>query len=424
MERTGYLKVIHRRFFLFLFGKSFFVWKLASVTMLFPSVIVFYLFAKELYGERVALLCVPLLAFSKYLCNFFKIGYTHSFCFFLFTLCLYYAARLLNRPDRFHAAALGIGLGLAFFAYIGPVFVLLLLPFFARLLWQKRAQAIPLLLIVALVMGVIISLGFVTTPRAQWLQGLAKTSAQREFDSNTQILINIARNFLLFWKNFDYFYNHFVEGPYLDVITRWAAALGIGVALFSLRTYWVVLGAWLMLCLILGLINPYPYTPTTRGIFLVPYGVLFAAFGLEFLRTTFRKYRSSLVLMMIIILISGINIYEAHITVFQRAGYSRTALIFRELLQTAPHNSRLLLFSSPAEYFNPLNLNRLMKARHIEASRFTNTADIAQVCGSTYDRLMMLKHDVPAAFPQIQQTCGQAAPPSLDVVTIIDGYYP
>lgn len=429
--------------FLWLLGSSFFVWKLASIVMLFPSVIVFYLFVKELYGERIAFLCVPLLAFSKYLCNFFKIGYAHSFCFFLFMLCLYSAARLLNRPDKPHAVALGIGLGLAFFAYIGPVFVFLLLPFFVKLLWQKRAQAIPLLLIVALVMGAIISLGFITTPRTEWLPGFSRTSApgefdsnvqiliniarnfpSRQFDSNGQILINIARNFLLFWKNFDYFYNHFVEGPYLDVITRWTAALGIGVALFSFRTSWIILGGWGMLCLVLGLINPYWYTPTTRGIFFVPYGVLFAALGLEFLRTTLQKYRASLGLMMIIILISGINIYEAHITVFQRTGYSRTALIFRELEQTAPHNSRLLLVSSPGEHFTPGNLKELMNARHIQKVRFTHTEDIAQVCSSTYDRLLLLKPDVPTLFPIIQATCGSTAPPALDAVTIIDGYHP
>lgn len=411
--------------FLFLLGKSFFVWKLASVVMLFPSVIVFYLFVKELPGkECLAFLCVPLLAFSKYLCNFFKIGYTHSFCFFLFTLCLYAAARLVNRPDRLHAAMLGVALGLSFFAYIGPVFVLLLAPFFAKLLWQRRAQALPLILIVALVMGSIISIGFITTPQSQWFTALSKTSTQREFDSNMQILVNIGRNFLLFWKNFDYFYNHFVAGPYLDVITRWAAALGLFVALLSLKKYGVLVGGWIMLCLVLGLTNPYPYTPTTRGIFLVPYGVLFAAIGLEWMRTTFRRFHSAPLLALLIVIIVGINIYEAHIGVFQQTGYSRTALIFRELVRTAPYNSRLLLFSPHPNHFPPLNLSRLIKARHIQESRFMYTWDITRVCTQIYDRLVMLKPDVPAAFHEIQQTCAETAPPSLDAVMIIDGHYP
>ncbi|MBD3309350.1 hypothetical protein GF339_23335 [candidate division KSB3 bacterium] len=388
--------------FLVLFGSQYAVWKFSGVIVLLPSVIFLYLFVRPLYGRNPALISALLLAFSKYLCNFFKIGYIHSLCLFLLVFCLYLAGELLRVPTRAKAIKLGIGLGISFFVVIGPVFPFLLLPFGVALLHRKGRQAIPLLAIVALVLLAFISIGLLTTPADQRWGGLTKTSVHREFDSKAQVLINIGRNFLLFWQNFDYLYNHFVEGPYLDLISRWAALFGIVLCLLAFRqTQGLLLFLWIMLCLGIGISNPYWYTPSTRGIFFIPYGVIFASLGLEFLRRNLRRFGVRWVLPLVLVAIIGLNIYEAHIGIFRKAGYSRTALILRELVQSTPQEEALLLVHSPGYQFDVRHVLQRLPFFGIPASRFAHTHQLPEACATHREKLIAFTDDPIHPLPEL-----------------------
>ncbi len=411
--------------FLWRFGANWVVWKCASVFMLLPSVICFYLFARHLYGRSTALISVPLLAFSKYLSNFFKIGYTHSFCFFLLMLCLYAAARFWTTPTNQRAGVLGVCLGLAFFAYIGPVFPFFLLPIWLGLLMRERQRALPRLLIVAAIWLAFIGLGLVSTPSAAWLGGLQKTTAHREFDSNVQILINIGRNFLLFWTNFDYFYNHFVVGPYLDLISRWAAAGGMAFCLWRWRQReGLLLWLWGMLCLGLGLINPYWYTPTTRGIFLVPFGVLFAAVALNFFRQRCARWHGAALVGLALTAAVGLNLHEARTGVFRVTGYSRMALIVRELLTTNAVAEPLLLFTSPEANFPIHALRELLTIRDMDPARLIYSQNRQEACLTPAVRLLILADD--PLFQAIAPTalCDFARLSAPRQIVPIQGHFP
>ena len=365
--------------FLIVFGSDFAVWKFSSVFMLFPTIIIFYMFVKDLLDKNTAIIAAILLAFSHYLTNFYKIGYPHSFCLMFFVICLYLSARLINYPTMGYAFKLGLSLGIAFYTYIGPLFIVLVSPFFLVMMYRqmihyspfytKRLQALKCFTIVLTVFLLVGMLGFATTPKVFWTKALTKTSLNREFDSNYQFLTNIKNNFILFWKNY-YIrcYRHFVEGPYLEFFSRWAAALGIILAIFLRRKGTVLLLIlWVVTCVSLGLTNPYKYTPTSRGIFFIPFGAALAAISLNFLRKKIKAFRFTWLVIPAILLVSVAgNIYRAQVGFFRKYGYTRTAIIMREIIA----NKFVLLFHSPDCFFDNQHVLRLMEYHKIDRFRY------------------------------------------------------
>lgn len=388
------LESYYQAIFLFLFNGNYAAWKASNIVLLFPSVVFLYKFVRKLYGKNPALIVALLLAFSKYLGNIFKVGNPHCLGFFLLILCLYFSSELLCTPAKKNALKLGISLGLSFFAYVGPIFSFFLLPFSVPFFRRHGKQAfINSITIVILVFLLFAALGFGTTPAAQWSGMVTKTPLKREFTSNIQFLINIGRNFLLFFDNFDYIYNHFVEGPYLDVISRWAAFVGIILSVVSFRRKeGLLLFLWIVLCGGIGVTNPYRYTPSTRGIFFIPYGVTFAGIGLEFLRRKLSKFGLWFAIPIAVAIAIALNIYEAQIGVFKRVGYSHTALIMRELTQSQKDTSILVLHSK-AFRFDPQHVYHLMSVYNIPASRFKLSTQLDEMCHTRRDTVVVFKDD-------------------------------
>ncbi len=388
------LESYYQAIVMFLFGKTLAVWKLSNMILLFPSLIFLYKFVRKLYGRNPALIAAILMTFSKYLTNIFKIGNPHCLGFFLLILCLYFSSELLFTPTTGNAITLGIALGLSFYAYVGPIFSFFLLPFVIPFFRRHGKSGIkPVLAIILVFLGIVV-IGFATTPKQHWMEIVTKTPLQREFGSYNQLLINIGQNFVLFFKNYDYFYNHFVVGPYLDIISRWAAFTGI---ILSLVSFWkkkgVLLGLWISLCIGIGITNPYHYTPSTRGIFFIPYGVMFAGIGLDFLRRTFKKWGATYFVAILILVAIGLNIYEAHVGVFKKAGFSYTALIIKELLKAEQQSASILLYFSEDHRFDSQHVYHLMDVHGIEPDRFTMTPHIFAVYERKFSKLLVFKHD-------------------------------
>jgi hypothetical protein len=396
--------------------------RISSVVMLFPSLLLLYRFARILIGANAAFFAVILMASSKYLVNFFKIGYGHSICFLAFLLCLYLATRFLRKPNRQTALDLGLSLGFSFYLYIGPLFAAVVAPFILVAVRRNRARNSRSVLVMFCAFVLVACIGFLSTPPELWFGGVARTTLAKGFPSIEDALVGIGRYFLLFFANFDYFYDHYVAGPYLDCVTRWLALAGVLVSLLKFRRRCgLLLCTWCLLCIVLGATNPYPWTPSSRGIFLVPLGTMFAGFGLETIRRRMPPTAARIVAALVLVSATALNVYEAQFGIWKKTDFSRTALIMRELTSSADQGTALLLYHSERFEFCDYHIRRLMAESGIHPSRLTFSSDVQVVCGTEYDRVIVFASDrqgaraLRASCPRLSQR--------VPVVTI-KGQYP
>lgn len=402
---VSYLQAILMCFF----GFDLKGWRISSIVMMLPSLIVLYRFSRVLVGKNAALFAVLLMAPSKYLVNFFKIGYGHSICFFFFLLCLHLATRLLRSPSRQNAVDLGVALGLGFYIYIGPLFLLFTLPFLIAALRRFKRGVVRPLATAGLVFVAIAAVGFLTTPPDHWFGGLAKTPIGEGFATFGTEALEIGRYCLLFFTNFDYFYDHFVAGPYLDVVSRLLAFVGMIVALAAIRgRKGLLIFLWLVLCVVLSLTNPYPWTPTSRGIFLVPSGAIFAGIGLEEIRRRLPAVAKPGVIGFLLLTAITLNVYEAQIGVFKKTGYSRTALVFRELRKPSAETDDILIFHTKAVFFPDEHIKRLMEETGINPSRLEISNDAETACRTSRRTVITFSSDR-SAVTQLNRRCPDLA---------------
>lgn len=336
--------------FLKFFGHHHVAWRLSNIVLIIPITIFFFAWMKNLFDKRVALIATILLQCSFFLANYLKIGYINPQAFTLFLISLYVGLRCIDKPTVRMTLLLGITLGISFYIYLGPIFPFFLLPylFFAYKSHGLKKVIIGLFFIMvgytAFLIPALLQVEF-------WIPAARKTIFSGEFENNLQILINIIHNFFLFYANFDYLYNHFIAGPYLDIITRILAFLGIIVCCMRVRqrNYALLLFTYITVCIVIGITSPYIYTPTTRGIFFIPFGIAFAGIMLAEL--------SKSVLPIFIAILLGIvfslNVYQSQIGVFQQTGYTGTAFVFKSLQEAKQNNQKIihtLLISDKIEY--------------------------------------------------------------------------
>ncbi|MEO7002307.1 MAG: glycosyltransferase family 39 protein [Ktedonobacterales bacterium] len=364
----------YQAIFLVIFGDTNFAWRLSNIVLIFPTSLCFYLWLRNGYGRQIALLATLLLQASAFAANYLKIGYVNAQALPLLVLCLYLASRCARSPTSKNAAWLGVALGVACYIYVGPLYPLFvaptLLPLIAALRARHltgrellRAAAICAACYVVVLLPGILSLSGGPT-------AASKTSFSREYTDNWQMAVNVGHDFLLFYANYDYFYNHFIAGPYLDLISRIFATLGIAVALIAVvrrrSPHWLahlkLLLTYTLVAVLIGVTSPYAYAATTRGIVFIPFGAAFAGVGLATLadwlrrlpipaialpRLLHRAYVASIVTLLVIVIWS-VNIYQSQVGVFQRTGYSATGLIIGAIQQAHQrHERRVVLLLSP-----------------------------------------------------------------------------
>lgn len=340
------LSSMYQALFLKLFGYSNFAWRLSNIILIIPITIFFYLWARRLFQKDVALYSTLFLQCSFYLANFLKIGKNMPQALALMTACLYLATRCGEKPSKKNFFLLGILLGVSFYIYIGPIFPLIILPFLLPLLRTQKKMTL-LVQSSFLVVGYLLLLFPAILDFAEWSGPAGKTFLQKEYTGYQQLFENIFHNFLLFYINYDYLFNHYVTGPYYDIISRIFVFIGTIIALVNIRKrpYLLLLLSYISICLLIGITSPYIYAPTTRGIFFLPFGALFAGIGLQWIVLFLRKpqikhffparirtqpIREGAV----IILFSAIfliNLYHSQIGVFKESGYSATALVIKSI---------------------------------------------------------------------------------------------
>jgi 4-amino-4-deoxy-L-arabinose transferase-like glycosyltransferase len=360
--------------FIKIFGDSNFAWRLSNIVLIFPLSFFFYRFTRIYFSKKIAFFSLILMQFSFYLLNFFKIGYLNSQALVLLVLCCYLSAVAGKKATFKNIVLLGLSLGVSFYVYIGPLFPLLIWPFLLPLFdfknnrRQKTLKAFGLLALIYL-----LSITPAIIELSSWGGAIKKTVLAKEFSDNTQILLNIFHNFLLFYKNYDYFYNHFIAGPYLDVVTRILALIGTGniILKIKIKKYFYLLLSYISTCIVFGATSPYSYSPATRGIFFLPFGFLFAGIGLNFLLKFLKPKKMAL--LFIFVLITVINIYQSQIGVFKKVGYTATSLILKEILEnrkTYSEGVTLLLISEDHHYKNYGSIFQMLPAYGLKRNQF------------------------------------------------------
>lgn len=367
---NGVLGSIYQAIFLKILGFSNFAWRFSNIFLIIPITIFFYLWIKQSINKQIALISTVILQSSFYLANFFKIGYINPQALTLFIINLYLANKCIQAKEKKWFFLLGIMLGVAFYIYIGPIIPFLIWPYLLQLLSKggfKQAFRNSFFIILGYILLLLPALIQLST----WNGPAKKTFLHREFTDNNQIFVNIYHNFLLFYKNYDYFYNHFVAGPYLDLVTGILAFIGIVLILFNLRKlpFLQILLSYISTCIIIGVTSPYTYAPTTRGIFFLPFGAAFAGIALYYIMKKVPKYFIILTLSIVFVL----NFYQSQIGVFNISGYSNTSLIIKAIQDAQGNNAmkNTILLLSNSNPYNYYDLKNMRQAYDLEEAPFS-----------------------------------------------------
>ena len=262
----------YQAIFLKILGYSNFAWRISNIILIIPITLFFFFWIKKSFNSRIALISTVILQSSFYLANFFKIGNIMPQALMLFILCLYTAYSCGVSPSTKKFIFLGFLLGVSFYVYIGPLFPLLIWPYLLSLINRKHLNPSLFINIFLLIISYVLVLLPTFLNINDWNGPAGKTVFHKEYEGYSQTVINVFRNFLLFYKNYDYLYNHFVAGPYLDLVSRILGLIGTIIVIINVRKkeYLFLLLTYISTCVIIGLTSPYWYAPTTRGIFFCP----------------------------------------------------------------------------------------------------------------------------------------------------------
>lgn len=359
----------YQAIFLKLFGYSNFAWRISNIILIIPIAIFFFLLLKKSFNTSIALISTIILQSSFYLANFFKIGNIMPQALTLFIICLYITLLYGENPSRKKAIILGLLLGISFYIYIGPLFPFLVWPYLLPLLRNRNFNRKVFFQLILLMISYLIILLPIFFNVTDWGGPAGKTALHKEYEGYSQTIINIFHNFLLFYKNYDYLYNHFVAGPYLDIITRIFAFIGTCIFLLRIKKkqYLYLILTYVSTCVMIGITSPYSYAPTTRGIFFLPFGFAFAGLALYELSKKF-NIKNKFLISTTLVLIFLLNLYQSQIGVFKETGYTGTALIIKSLQDAKENNSEkgITLLLSNGNMYNYQNIYIMQQAYNLQ----------------------------------------------------------
>lgn len=343
---------------------SNFAWRFSNIILIIPITIFFFLWVKGSFNKKIALISTLILQSSFYLANFFKIGNIMPQALALSIICLYYSKKAGENPNIKNVALLGLLLGISFYVYIGPLFPFIIWPYLISWFSKKYSKKDLIQNFIFLMVPFLLLLSPALHNIFQWSGPADKTILHKEYTNNLQILINIFHNFLLFYKNYDYLYNHFVAGPYLDIITRLFALIGSMIFIIRIRKrqYLFLLLSYISVCVIIGITSPYSYAPTTRGLFFLPFGFVFAGIGVSDL--DIRLKNPKFLILFILLFIFILNFYQSQIGVFKISGYTKTGLVMETLQAVHKKSStkNVTLILSDINSYNYQNIYLMQQA--------------------------------------------------------------
>lgn len=368
----------YQAIFIKIFGASNIVWRLSTVALIIPLSVFFFLWIKQLFGQKTAVVSTLLLQTSFYLANFLKIGYPNPLGLVLFIMTIYFFTKASYDLNYKVFILSGMFLGISFYVYIGAIFPLILLPYIIILFLNRfpiKKLVQPFLLAAFSYLTMLIPFIIQITYDDTFLKIITeKTVLKKEYTNNLQPIYNTLNNLILFFRNNDYNYNHYVTGPYLEYLTQIFAIIGIGYLIINFKSASskLLFILFLSTTLVIGITSPYSYSPTTRGIFFLPFGFAFAGIGLNFFLNRVSEINYWKFFTVIIIIIFSLNLYHSQIGVFKNYYFEPTALITKFLKEEKNNRSKktTFLIISENNSYNYENIEILRKAYDLEEIPF------------------------------------------------------
>lgn len=401
----------YQSFFMFLFGTNNFAWRLSNIILIIPMSYFYYKWLRLTFDWKIAAIATILMQCSFYLCTFLKIGYINPQALALFIPSLYYAALASEKPTRRNGVILGCLLGFSFYIYVGPIFPLLIWPYFLPFIKRKeKRKLLPFFVALILSYGLFLSLILPSIHNPGNPQ--AKTVMHREFSDNEQVMTNIGNNLQVFYKDFNSIYTHFIPFPYLDIVTQGLALIGTiaVIGFINRKKYRELLLVYLSTVVVLGVTNPYVIPPTSRGMMLVIFGFVFAAIGLMLINNI--KLFHRWIIFPILVIIVGLNVYMAHYAAFQKMGYTSMALIFKQVQEAALEKNKevYLLLSDNIAVRNDLYMFMpvMQQAYGVEDVSIKVLSPTTATCASVANKQVYLfSYDMDAKNWMNRRSCPQ-----------------
>jgi len=307
--------------FLRLLGADFFSWRFSNLYLSALSVGLLYAFLKPFYGRRVALLAAVGLAASHYLMSFGKIGYNNLQALFTLMLGLWAAgwAARAQRPLAF--VILGLALGLGFYVYPAALMVLpvpiVFLLFYAPPVSRRRAGlwAVMALAAVMLIFPLLLQPDYWSTKAAGTFFYNPALAAHPG-----ALLLHVGRNWL--YALFSFFYlpeeSHFVAVSIVDPLTGGLAAIGLAGLIGQVRrsrfaAFWLL--SFALTLVLVGAAHDRNFPPLTRLFLFLPWLVVLAALGLDWLVTqlsTMTRLPAAAWVAPTLTALIALNVYQAY----------------------------------------------------------------------------------------------------------------
>ncbi len=268
-------------------GTNNFGWRFSSLSLAAFSLPFFYLFFKNFFSRRIALLSTLLLAVSHYLMTFGKIGYNNLQALFVLSLGLGLGGQAVRTRRPLYYALLGLALGLCFYVYPAAVYTFapvgLLLLFFDP---PTSRGAVGRWLRLALPLGMLAA-PLLFQPKF-FETMVSGTTFHNSSLVGAQLAYNLGSN--LIYSLFSFVYaaqeSHFVVASYVDVISSALVPLGLAWTIKLARRekaagYWLT--SFLVMVVAVGVTAGRDYPSATRMFMLLPWLCSLAAAGLVWL---------------------------------------------------------------------------------------------------------------------------------------------
>ncbi len=313
---SSFLQAISMKFF----GHGSFGWRFSNLYLLSWGILFYYFFLKSFIEERIAILAVFFLAFSLYIISFGKIGYNNLQALFALLFVFAATAWALRSKSELSFAVLGSGLALCLYVYPAALYILPL-PLLL-LAMHEFPLSWPVIKRWLLMLAVPAALSF-----PLFLQPIYWDTKQQGTFTNQPALMELpnlirhfASNLLYSFYSFVYVHDgtHYLVYSYLDPLSAVFLLLGFILLLYQARRQRFaifMLLAYLFFLFTVGASHDRRLPPTTRMFLLLPWFVLFTAWGLRWVTQRFEKSwpRAAILFQAIILLcVAALNLYQGN----------------------------------------------------------------------------------------------------------------
>ena len=337
-------------FFMKLFDNHNFGWRFSNPFLVAFSLPFFYCFFKAFVPRQIAIMTVVFLGFSHYLLSFSKIGYNNLQALFAMGLVLASFTWALKSMKPIAFSVTGLAMGFCFYIYPAALYVIPL-PILGFLIFIPPTNKEALKRWVWMIVSVaILTYPLVAQPK-YWQAKIPGTFLYTDVgDSLGMFVQNVLRNMLYSSLSFLYTVSqsHYVSGGYLDPLSSAFVVIGFGLLIKAVfqrnkSAFFLVL-SFLAMFVLVGATHGRDFPTTTRMFLLLPWFVLFAAFGLawstETAESLFNVNRRMIIGSLVGLIVIA-NLYHTYvIDVRNMAQYHTLAPMFVKTVREINANSR------------------------------------------------------------------------------------